>query len=53
MATSFTLPQRIDGELKPAPDEDWQAYMRKSQLEAMMAMARTLTPLSAPAHHST
>lgn len=38
-ATSFVLLQRVDGELKSAPVDEWKAYMRNSKLEQMLSMA--------------
>lgn len=40
-ATSCTLLQRIDGQLRTTPDEEWMEYMRNSQLEEMLKMAKS------------
>lgn len=40
-ASSYPLLQRINGQLKTTPDDEWRDYMRNSRLEEMLKMVKS------------
>lgn len=39
--SSSVLLQRVNGQLKTTPDDEWKAYMKNSRLEEMLTLAKS------------